>query len=157
MEFFTATFILDRGGKPLTEISGDKLKWLESLLYEHDTYRRQIAIRKYELNERAENGTPEIQKQPSTVSQIENFVIRMDSDPRLNNLIKRKSAIDYLFGVLGDSEQHADLYKMAIIHFKECPYNSWQNTAEAICVSKSQVYRMRYTFLEMLAKLLGEV
>lgn len=141
----------------MTELTSNKLKWLESLLYEHDSYRRQIAIRKYELEERSPNDTPEIQKHPSTVSQIENFVIKMDSDPRLSILIKRKSAIDYLLGVLKQSEQHKLLYQMAIIHFKECPYNSWHNTADEICVSVSQVYRMRYALLEMLAKLLGEI
>lgn len=141
----------------MTELTSDKLKWLESLIYEHDSYRRLITIRKYELEEREPNNTPEIQKQPSTVSQIENFVIKMDSDPRLSNLIRRKNAIDYLFGVLQTNEQHELLYKMAIIHFKECPYNSWPDTADAINVSRSQVYRMRYALLGMLAKLLGEI
>lgn len=140
----------------MTELSSEKLNWLENLMYKRDTFERQIAVRRYELEELAKK-TPNVEKHPSVAVEINKFVMNMDVDPQLDNLVKRKKVIDRLFEGLAKSDEHGDLYKMAFIHYIECPYNSWQNTAEAICVSKSQVYRMRYTLLGMLAKQLGEI
>ena len=77
----------------MTELSSDKLKWLESLMYERDTFERQIAIRRYELEELAKNTIPKVEGNPSVAVEINKFVMKMDVDPQLNNLVKRKKVI----------------------------------------------------------------
>lgn len=129
------------------DLSSADLKWLEERFANYEHYEKEITRRKFELNYKPENQTPEIQKQPSTQSQVENFVIKVTMDDYINDRLRWKNGVERVMNKAND-----DLNEMIVCKFKEYPYYSWEEVACHLNHSTAKIYRMRYKVLYMLAK-----
>ena len=131
----------------MPDLSSTDLKWLEERFANYANYDKEIQRRKFELNYKPENQTPEIQKQPSTHSQIESFVIKVDMDDYINDRVRWKQGVETVV-----KKANKDLCQLIDCKFKNYPYFSWGDVANHLHYSTAKVYRMRYKVLSMFAE-----
>lgn len=136
----------------MSNLSSTDLRWLEERFSNYMQYEKEIQQRRFELNYKPENETPEIQKQPSQESQTEKFVIKIMTDEYIQDRERWKRGVEIVF-----HSAHEDLKDLIQVKFIDCPYLSWEEAGARLHHSKSKVYRMRYTILYKLAKAISYI
>ena len=128
-------------------LSSTDLKWLEDHFYCYAQYATDIQRRRFDLNFKPENKTPEIQKQPSQESPTENFIVKIMTDEYITDRERWRCGVEEVY-----REVDEDLRKLIQCKFFDSPYLSWEEAGDRLHHSKSKVYRMRYSILHKLAK-----
>ena len=136
----------------MSKLSSTDLRWLEERFSNYMQYEKEIQQRRFELNYKPENETPEIQKQPSQESQTEKFVIKIMTDEYIQDRERWKRGVEIVF-----HSAHEDSKDLIQVKFIDCPYLSWEEAGDRLHHSKSKVYRMRYTILYKLAKAISYI
>ena len=131
----------------MDKLTPTDLKWLEERFAGYLDFGKEITRRKFELNYKPENATPEIQKQPSTQSQVENFVIKVTMDDYINDRIRWINGVEEVL-----KKCNSELKELIECKFFEYPYYSWEDVGRHLHHSTAKVYRMRYKVMLMLAK-----
>lgn len=131
----------------MEKLTSADLKWLEERFANYLNFEREIQQRRFELNYRPENETPETQRHPTQNSQIETFVIKVMSDDYISDRERWKKGVRTVYENAND-----DLRELMKCKFIDCPYLSWEELGDRLCHSTAKVYRMRYIVLERLAK-----
>ena len=131
----------------MTKLTTTDLKWLEERFMAYGDYEKEIVRRRFELNYKPENQTPETQRHPSQQSQVENFVVKVMTDDYINDRERWIEGIGKVF-----DEVDSELEQLARYKFIEYPYLSWEEVGIKLNYSRSKVYRMRYAILHKFAK-----
>ena len=131
----------------MRKLSTADLKWLEERFANYCNFEKEINQRRFELNYRPENQTPETQRHPSQESQVEKFIIKVMTDDYISDRERWKNGIETVYKKASD-----DLKEIIELKFIECPYLSWEEVGDRLHYSTAKVYRRRYVILERLAK-----
>ena len=135
------------------ELSRDDLVWLEDKFYRYNQLDREVAIRKEELKIKEEDTNIGGGKTNFAGNPIETQVIKEQSDEFILARQKWKQSIDSVY--LTSSEEVKQIISKK--YWSDESYMNWEDIGKIHCMSKSQVYRVRYRVLERFAKLIGYI
>ncbi|HJF33280.1 MAG TPA: hypothetical protein K8V56_16075 [Sporosarcina psychrophila] len=135
------------------ELSRDDLVWLEDKFYRYNQLDREVAIRKEELKIKEEDTNIGGGKTNFAGNPIETQVIKEQSDEFILTRQKWKQSIDSVY--LTSSEEVKQIISKK--YWSDESYMNWEDIGKIHCMSKSQVYRVRYRVLERFAKLIGYI
>lgn len=135
------------------ELTRDDLVWLEDKFIRYNQLDREIAVRKEELKAREEDGNIGGGKSSMTGNPIETQVIKEQSDFFILTRQAWKNAIHKVYKTSNEETQTIICRK----YWSSDSYMSWEDIGKDHCMSKSQVYRLRYGVLEKFAKLIGYI
>ena len=135
------------------ELSRDDLVWLEDKFYGYNQLDREVAIRKEELKIKEEDTNIGGGKTNFAGNPIETQVIKEQSDEFILTRQKWKQSIDSVY--LTSSEEVKQIISKK--YWSDESYMNWEDIGKIHCMSKSQVYRVRYRVLERFAKLIGYI
>lgn len=135
------------------ELTRDDLVWLEDKFIRYNQLDREIAVRKEELKTREEDSNTGGGKTNIVGNPIESQIVKEQSDDFIITRQKWKRAIASVYDTSNDEVKSVITRK----YWSSENYLTWEDIGKDHCMSKSQIYRLRYGILEKFAKLIGYI
>lgn len=135
----------------MEKLSNAQKEALDQLLSDNWKFKRDIEIRKAELNDIPNTDENIGGGRSSFISKpTEAIIKRWDSDERLNSLYARQNALDRTLETLDD-----ELTAIFWLRWSRWSLNSWEAIAAEYGCSRSAIYNKRTRILEIFADYYG--